>query len=79
MRDCGNCPLSGAPPAPGIRREQTGAPPRPAHDLPGALVNNELQGCSQRGLDGSAVDLTVGLHGMRVACVELRAVLNTGR
>jgi hypothetical protein len=38
-------------------------------------VNNELQGCSQRGLDGSAVDLTVGLHGMRVACVELRACI----
>ena len=37
MRDCGNCPLSGAPPAPGIRREQTGAPPRPKPDRRRAL------------------------------------------
>ena len=39
---------------------------RPAHDLPGALVNNNCNVASQRGLDGSAVDLTVSLHGMRV-------------
>src|SRR5262245_28220518 len=46
---------------------------RPAHGFAGALVDNELQRCGQRGLDGGAVDLTVRLHGMRVARVELRA------